>query len=83
MTQKLKTPILHLPKSAKADSYPFNSTNENPYRVAEGGCVDELPYDTRKFINKSLSFLENKDLDTTGRSRRKYFKINRNHNKST
>ena len=43
----------------------YANTYENPYMAAERGHVDDIimPSDTRKIINRSLDFLEEKDKD--------------------
>ena len=53
----------------------YRELNENPYRGAERGYIDDviMPSDTRKYINRALSLLENKRVI---RPWRKYSNIN-------
>jgi len=53
----------------------YRELNENPYRGAERGYIDDviMPSDTRKYINRALSLLENKRVV---RPWRKYSNIN-------
>ncbi len=53
----------------------YRELYENPYKGAERGYIDDviMPSDTRKFINTSLDFLDNK---TVARPWRKYSNIN-------
>ena len=53
----------------------YQNEFENPYEGAKRGYIDDviMPRDTRKIINRSLDFLENK---TVVRPYRKYSNIN-------
>jgi len=53
----------------------YRELNENPYRGAERGYIDDviLPRDTRKYINRALDILQNKNVV---RPWRKYSNIN-------
>ena len=53
----------------------YQTEYENPYEGAKRGYIDDviMPRDTRKFINRSLDFLENKQV---ARPFRKYSNIN-------
>jgi len=59
----------------------YSEIYENPYRGAERGYIDDIimPSDTRKFINRALDVLEDKDKDNKAflaRPWRKYSNIN-------
>ena len=59
----------------------YSEIYENPYRGAERGYIDDIimPSDTRKFINRALDILEDKNEDNKAflaRPWRKYSNIN-------
>lgn len=59
----------------------YSEIYENPYRSAERGYIDDIimPSDTRKFINRALDVLEDKNKDNKAflaRPWRKYSNIN-------
>ncbi len=59
----------------------YSEIYENPYRGAERGYIDDIimPSDTRKFINRALDILEDKNKDNKAflaRPWRKYSNIN-------
>jgi acetyl-CoA carboxylase carboxyltransferase component len=53
----------------------YEELYENPYRGAERGYIDDIisPRDTRKYINRALDLLANKEV---ARPKRKYSNIN-------
>ena len=64
------------PEKTKAERIlQYQTEYENPYEGAKRGYIDDviMPRDTRKYINRSLDFLENK---TVARPYRKYSNIN-------
>jgi len=59
----------------------YSELYENPYRAAERGYIDDviMPSDTRKYINRALDALEDKNKDNkafNARPWRKYSNIN-------
>jgi acetyl-CoA carboxylase carboxyltransferase component len=56
----------------------FTEMYENPYHAAERGFIDDviMPEDTRKYINRSLDLLKEKNWETNPRIWRKYSNIN-------
>jgi len=56
----------------------YSDMYEHPYHAAERQCIDDviMPEETRKYINRALDILKNKNWENCPRIWRKYSNIN-------